>query len=180
MEIASNDFRGLLGKASAARFGGMAPGRPLLTDAITRLQAAKPRLIAVDMLLLDAKPDSDAALAVAEDPRQTLSFAAALWYGAQPETMVAVTGTNGKTSVASFTRQIWMALGLEAVNLGTTGVEGAWEAPLAHTTPDPLTLHRVLGESRILVLTRIFGLLLAAIAVQMIGDGITAYIQETF
>jgi len=43
-----------------------------------------------------------------------------------------------------------------------------------------LTLHRVLGESRILVLTRIFGLLLAAIAVQMIGDGITAYIQETF
>ena len=43
-----------------------------------------------------------------------------------------------------------------------------------------LTLHRVLGESRILVLTRIFGLLLAAIAVQMIGDGMTAYIQETF
>ncbi|WP_431051001.1 EAL domain-containing protein [Roseateles sp. L2-2] len=51
--------------ASAARFGGMAPGRPLLADAITRLQAAKPRLIAVDMLLLDAKPDSDAALAAA-------------------------------------------------------------------------------------------------------------------
>lgn len=90
---------------------------------------------------------SDAALVVAEDPRQTLSFAAALWFGAQPETMVAVTGTNGKTSVASFTRQIWMALGLEAVNLGTTGVEGAWEAPLAHTTPEPITLHRVLAEA---------------------------------
>ena len=41
---------------------------------------------------------SDAALVVAEDPRQTLAFAAALWFGAQPETMVAVTGTNGKTS----------------------------------------------------------------------------------
>lgn len=51
--------------ASAARFGGMAPGRPLLADAITRLQAAGPRLIAVDMLLLDAKPDSDAMLAAA-------------------------------------------------------------------------------------------------------------------
>ncbi|WP_431263303.1 EAL domain-containing protein [Roseateles chitinivorans] len=51
--------------ASAARFGGMAPGRPLLAEVITRLQAAKPRLIAVDMLLLDAKPDSDAALAAA-------------------------------------------------------------------------------------------------------------------
>ncbi len=89
---------------------------------------------------------SDAALILAEDPRQTLSYCAALWFGAQPETMVAVTGTNGKTSVASFTRQIWMALGFDAVNLGTTGVEGAYELPLAHTTPEPITLHRSLSE----------------------------------
>ena len=41
-----------------------------------------------------------------------------------------MTGTNGKTSVASFTRQIWEALGLSAVNIGTMGVEGAWTAPL--------------------------------------------------
>lgn len=61
--------------------------------------------------------------------------------------MVAVTGTNGKTSVASFCRQIWTELGLEAVNIGTTGVEGAFEAPLAHTTPEPITLHRVLAEA---------------------------------
>ncbi|QKD79385.1 MULTISPECIES: MarC family protein [Actinomyces] len=43
-----------------------------------------------------------------------------------------------------------------------------------------LTLHRVLGEAMILVLTRVMGLLLAAIAVQMIGDGITTYIGERF
>ncbi|BAW92627.1 sulfate adenylyltransferase subunit 2 [Actinomyces sp. Chiba101] len=43
-----------------------------------------------------------------------------------------------------------------------------------------LTLHRVLGEAMILVLTRVMGLLLAAIAVQMIGDGITSYIGEHF
>lgn len=43
-----------------------------------------------------------------------------------------------------------------------------------------LTLHRVLGEAMILVLTRVMGLLLAAIAVQMIGDGITTYIGEHF
>ena len=86
------------------------------------------------------------ALVVAENPRQTLAYAAALWFGAQPKTMVAVTGTNGKTSVATFTRQIWMALGLEAVNLGTTGVEGAYTAPLAHTTPEPITLQRTLAE----------------------------------
>ena len=89
----------------------------------------------------------EAALIVAEDPRQALSGAAALWFGAQPETIVAVTGTNGKTSVASFTRQIWSALGFEAINLGTTGVEGAYEVPLAHTTPEPITLHRVLAEA---------------------------------
>lgn len=89
---------------------------------------------------------SEAALIVAEDPRQTLAYCAALWFGAQPETVVAVTGTNGKTSVASFARQIWMALGLDAVNLGTTGVEGAYETPLAHTTPEPINLHRVLAE----------------------------------
>lgn len=90
---------------------------------------------------------SQAALVVAEDPRQLLAYTAALWFGGQPETMVAVTGTNGKTSVASFTRQIWEALGHAAVNLGTTGVEGAWSAPLAHTTPEPITLHDRLSEA---------------------------------
>ena len=89
----------------------------------------------------------DVALVVAENPRAALACAAALWHGAQPATMVAVTGTNGKTSVASFARQIWVALGHAAVNLGTTGVEGAWEAPLAHTTPDPLTLHAALAAA---------------------------------
>ncbi|WP_397542264.1 UDP-N-acetylmuramoyl-L-alanyl-D-glutamate--2,6-diaminopimelate ligase [Roseovarius salis] len=89
----------------------------------------------------------DAALIVAEDPRQALAYTAALWFGAQPETLVAVTGTNGKTSVASFTRQIWAAMGLDAISIGTTGVEGAYETPLAHTTPDPITLHRVLAEA---------------------------------
>jgi len=92
---------------------------------------------------------SDAALVVAEDPRQTLAFAAALWFGAQPETMIAVTGTNGKTSVATFTRQIWERMGLAAVNLGTTGVEGAYSAPLGHTTPEPITLHRMLAKCEV-------------------------------
>jgi UDP-N-acetylmuramoyl-L-alanyl-D-glutamate--2,6-diaminopimelate ligase len=96
-------------------------------------------------LAADALGGSDAALVVAEDPRAALAHASALWFGAQPECVVAVTGTNGKTSVASFTRQIWAAMGLGAVNIGTTGVEGAFAAPGLHTTPDPLTLHRVLA-----------------------------------
>ncbi len=90
---------------------------------------------------------SDAALIVTEDPRQALACSAALWFGRQPGVMVAVTGTNGKTSVATFLRQIWMLLGHEAINLGTTGVEGAWSAPLEHTTPEPITLHRTLAEA---------------------------------
>ena len=90
---------------------------------------------------------SDAALIVTEDPRQVLAGAAALWFGDQPNNIVAVTGTNGKTSIASFVRQIWTELDLAAVSIGTTGVEGAWTAPLAHTTPEPITLHRCLAEA---------------------------------
>ncbi len=89
---------------------------------------------------------SDAALIIAEDPHQTLAYTSALWFGAQPEVIVAVTGTNGKTSVSVFARQIWEALGQRAVNIGTTGVEGAVQAPLAHTTPDPITLHKILRQ----------------------------------
>jgi UDP-N-acetylmuramoyl-L-alanyl-D-glutamate--2,6-diaminopimelate ligase len=90
---------------------------------------------------------SDAALVIAADPRQALAYTAALWFGAQPETVVAVTGTNGKTSVASFVRQIWQELGMRAINLGTTGVEGDWQATLGHTTPDPVILHRALADA---------------------------------
>jgi len=87
------------------------------------------------------------ALVVVEDPRQALSYAAALYFGRQPDTMVAVTGTNGKTSVANFTRQIWQLLGARAINIGTTGVEGDWNAPSPHTTPEPVTLHRLLSQA---------------------------------
>ncbi|WP_372886209.1 Mur ligase family protein, partial [Shimia sp.] len=90
---------------------------------------------------------SDTALVVAEDPRQALAYSAALWFGEQPGIMAAVTGTNGKTSVATFLRMIWQELGLEAINLGTTGVEGDFQAPLSHTTPEPITLHRTLSEA---------------------------------
>ncbi|MFC0201717.1 UDP-N-acetylmuramoyl-L-alanyl-D-glutamate--2,6-diaminopimelate ligase [Paracoccus rhizosphaerae] len=89
----------------------------------------------------------DGALVVAEDPRAALAGAAALWFRDQPDHVVAVTGTSGKTSVATFTRQIWQALGHKAISLGTMGVEGDHHAKLAHTTPDPLTLHSVLADA---------------------------------
>ena len=94
----------------------------------------------------DAVEAAGVPLVVAEDPRQALAYAASLWFEDQPETIVAVTGTNGKTSVASFTRQIWTLLGAQAASLGTLGVEGAFSAPLAHTTPEPVTLHGLLAQ----------------------------------
>jgi UDP-N-acetylmuramoyl-L-alanyl-D-glutamate--2,6-diaminopimelate ligase len=81
------------------------------------------------------------------DPRRALALAAARFYGTQPRIVAAVTGTNGKTSVADFTRQIWHHAGLRAASLGTLGVisdEGS--APAMHTTPDPVTLHETLSD----------------------------------
>jgi UDP-N-acetylmuramoyl-L-alanyl-D-glutamate--2,6-diaminopimelate ligase len=83
---------------------------------------------------------------VVADPRRALALAAARFYGKQPATMVAVTGTNGKTSVTTFLRQIWEALGKSAVNIGTAGVHGAVSAPLDATTPEPITLHALLRD----------------------------------
>ncbi len=80
------------------------------------------------------------------DPRLTLARLAARLYAGQPATVVAVTGTSGKTSVAEFTRQIFRACGRAAASLGTIGVV----APKATvygslTTPDPVTLHKTLA-----------------------------------
>lgn len=120
-----------------AAFVGQALGRgagAVLTD------PAGARVAAADL------ESADAPVVVTEDPRQALAYAAALWFGKQPQVVAAVTGTNGKTSVAVFARQIWSALGLSAVSIGTAGIEGAFAAPLAHTTPEPIALHRALAE----------------------------------
>jgi UDP-N-acetylmuramoyl-L-alanyl-D-glutamate--2,6-diaminopimelate ligase len=79
--------------------------------------------------------------------RRALALAAARFYPRQPRTIAAVTGTSGKTSVAAFTRQIWMALGHEAASIGTIGVVTATrEVYGSLTTPDPVALHRQLDE----------------------------------
>jgi len=82
-----------------------------------------------------------------ENPRRALAEFAAAFYGAQPEIVAAVTGTNGKTSVAVFLREIWTTLGKNAASLGTIGVvTPTREIPLRHTTPDPIETHRLLAE----------------------------------
>ncbi len=136
------------GHLFAALPGSRAHGATFIPYALRMDAAAVLTDAAGARLMADDLKASDVAVVIADDPRAALASAAALWFGPGPETIVAVTGTNGKTSVASFARQIWIAMGRMAVNLGTTGVEGAWTHPLAHTTPEPITLHRALAAAR--------------------------------
>jgi len=90
---------------------------------------------------------SDIPVVHVADPRRALALSAAAFHSGQPETMVAVTGTAGKTSVASFTRQIWAHIGYASAQIGTTGVIAPNRNDYGSlTTPDPVTLHRLLSE----------------------------------
>lgn len=81
------------------------------------------------------------------EPRRFLARAAAHMCGLQPAHMVAVTGTAGKTSVASFTKQIWEMSGFKSAMIGTTGVDSPILRQYGQlTTPDPVVLHGLLAE----------------------------------
>jgi UDP-N-acetylmuramoyl-L-alanyl-D-glutamate--2,6-diaminopimelate ligase len=83
----------------------------------------------------------------AADPRLVLAHSAAALFGAQPGTMVAITGTSGKTSVTAFVRQIWEKAGFAAASIGTTGVVAPGRNDYGTlTTPDPIALHKLLKE----------------------------------
>ena len=83
----------------------------------------------------------------AADPRRALAQAAARYYGAQPDHVVAITGTNGKTSVAVFVRQIWERAGYRAASWGTTGLSAPGiDETSALTSPDPVVLHKMLAQ----------------------------------
>ncbi len=81
------------------------------------------------------------------DPMRRFARLVARFYAPQPKTVVAVTGTNGKTSVASFVRQIWEIAGKPSASIGTIGVVAKGETRYGNmTTPDPVTLHKTLSD----------------------------------
>lgn len=88
----------------------------------------------------------DIPVLITEAPRSGLARAAARWFAMTPDVIAAVTGTNGKTSVASMCRQIWQAIGHRASNCGTSGIEGDFEAATGLTTPEPIVLHQQLAQ----------------------------------
>ncbi len=80
------------------------------------------------------------------DPRAALAVIASRLYPGQPATVVAVTGTSGKTSVAEFTRQIFATLGRTSASLGTIGVVSPKRTVYGSlTTPDPVSLHKTIA-----------------------------------
>jgi UDP-N-acetylmuramoyl-L-alanyl-D-glutamate--2,6-diaminopimelate ligase len=96
-----------------------------------------------------AQPGTTAPVPViaSANPRRLFALMAARFFGGQPDLVVAVTGTNGKTSVAAFVREMWTAMGFPSASLGTVGVVSPLGTmALQHTTPDPVVLHQILAE----------------------------------
>ncbi|HEY5085680.1 MAG TPA: Mur ligase family protein, partial [Rhizomicrobium sp.] len=154
--VAAKDFSGLdlrgltsdsrkveQGFLFAALAGSKTDGARFLKDAVAkgaRVVLGRPEL-AEDAKALGVVFIGD------ENPRLRLARMAAEFYGAQPETVAAVTGTKGKSSIVAFLRQIWTQLGKQAASLGTVGVVAPkGEIPLDNTTPDPVEIHRLLAE----------------------------------
>jgi UDP-N-acetylmuramoyl-L-alanyl-D-glutamate--2,6-diaminopimelate ligase len=122
----------------AALSGAAAHGRDFIVQA--RERGAVAVLSAGDLLEDPGVPHVRVANA-----RRALALAARRLAPRQPETVVAVTGTNGKSSTVDFLRQIWAHAGVKAASLGTLGA--IWEggvADLGHTTADPVQIHETL------------------------------------
>ncbi len=127
----------------AALPGTKADGSAYIADAVKRGAKA-----VLGLPSARASAEALGALFIADDnPRRRLAKLAAEFYGAQPRVIAAVTGTNGKTSVSVFLRQIWTQLGFAAASMGTIGVvTPKGEITLAHTTPDPIEVHAILAR----------------------------------
>lgn len=128
----------------AALPGTKTDGRRFIDEALRRGAVAV--LTTPDTMIERPAERTPVALVTDANPRRQLACLAARYYGAQPEVIAAVTGTNGKTSVAEFTRQIWLQMGHQSASLGTLGLNPPREdAPASLTTPDPVDLHRCLA-----------------------------------
>jgi UDP-N-acetylmuramoyl-L-alanyl-D-glutamate--2,6-diaminopimelate ligase len=141
--LASDSRKVKPGYLFAALAGTKTDGARFVKDAVARG--------AIAVLGAPELADDVAALGVTfiadENPRAGLARYAAAFFAAQPDTVAAVTGTKGKSSIVAFLREIWTALGKPAASLGTVGVIAPnGEMPLAHTTPDPVEIHELLAK----------------------------------
>ena len=102
-----------------------------------------PAAVAAGAVAVVARPEAkvEGAVHIADaNPRRAFARLAAGFFSPVPQTVVAVTGTNGKTSCVEMTRQIWRMLGERAASIGTLGVTTADESiSTGLTTPDIVT-----------------------------------------
>jgi UDP-N-acetylmuramoyl-L-alanyl-D-glutamate--2,6-diaminopimelate ligase len=119
-------------------------GRDFISDALDRGAAAVLSLPGTD---IGKAGDLSIPLLSHANPRRQYALMAAAFYQVQPDMIAAVTGTNGKTSVVTFLRQIWDGLGRKAASAGTLGVVArGFENRKSLTTPDSAELHRNLRD----------------------------------
>lgn len=112
-----------------------------------------PAAIAAGAVAVVARPEAavEGAVHIADaEPRRSFAHLAARYFAPFPETVVAVTGTNGKTSTVELTRQLWRMAGFNAASIGTLGVTTAEDqVATGLTTPDVATfLSNVAGLAR--------------------------------
>ena len=121
----------------AAMQGVVADGRKFIPSAIENG--------AIAVLGEDLPYTGSVARVEVENARLALADASARFYPTQPQQIVAITGTNGKSSTVDFLRQIWQAAGLKSASMGTLGAIGpSGHIDLGHTTPDPVAIHATL------------------------------------
>lgn len=127
------------GHVFAALPGTVMDGRDFIAQAIER-----------GAIAILSTPDAQTLgvpLLASDEPRLEYARLAKRLYPAQPATVVAVTGTNGKSSTVEFLRQIWAHAGHAAACFGTLGVRTPnGLLPMSHTTPDALALHQTLSD----------------------------------
>ncbi|BAK65263.1 UDP-N-acetylmuramoylalanyl-D-glutamate--2,6-diaminopimelate ligase [Sphingobium sp. SYK-6] len=112
-----------------------------------------PAAVAAGAIAVVARPEAkvEGAVHIAdEDPRRLFAALAARYYAPYPETVVGVTGTNGKTSTVELTRQLWRMLGHKSASIGTLGVTTSVDqVSTGLTTPDIVTfLSNMAGLAR--------------------------------
>ncbi len=112
-----------------------------------------PAAVAAGAVAVVARPQAvvEGALHLADPvPRRAFARLAAPFFSPVPDVVVAVTGTNGKTSCVEMTRQIWRMCGHSAASIGTLGVTTPDESvSTGLTTPDIVTFfHNVSGLAR--------------------------------
>lgn len=132
----------------AALPGTRADGRDYVADAIARGATAILAPPGVDpAATAGERPAASVVWLEDPNPRRRFALLAARFFRIQPATVVAVTGTNGKTSVVRFVRHIWYVLGFSGATIGTLGVSSEHLNQRGNlTTPDPVSLHRALAE----------------------------------